>query len=88
MIKTDKLLPFFYNGLLSEKTQEKAERVILFIAIISFFIHLAIIYLLKFEIIEFAVDYDLLKNPISAIYTPFSFILISQLSESLDFKKA
>jgi hypothetical protein len=79
MIKTNNLLPFIYKGLLSEKTQEKAERVILFIAITSFFIHLAIIYLLKFEIIEFAVDYELLNNPISAIYTPFSFILIYEV---------
>jgi hypothetical protein len=79
MIKTNNLLPLIYKGLLSEKTQEKAERVILFIAIISFFIHLAIIYLLKFEVIEFNADYDLLKNPISAIYTPFSFILIYEV---------
>jgi hypothetical protein len=79
MSKINNLLPFLYKKLLSEKTQEKAERVILFIAILSFFIHLAIVYLLKFEIIEFAIDSELLKNPISAIYTPFSFILIYEV---------
>ena len=43
------------------------------------FIYLLIIYLLKFNVIEFSSDTELLNNPISAIYTPFSFILIYEV---------
>ena len=65
-----------YQKLLSDKTRHWGEQVILVIAIASFLIHLAIIYLVDFGIIPIAVTSDLLKNPIAAIYTPFSFILV------------
>ena len=45
----------------------------------SFFIHLALTYLSKLEVIDFLSDSDFLQNPISAIYTPFSFILIYEV---------
>ena len=35
--------------------------------------------ILKFDFIDFPVNSELLKNPISAIYTPFSFILIYEV---------
>ena len=54
-------------------------KIILNIALLSFFVHLLIIYLLKFNVIEFSSDTELLNNPISAIYTPFSFILIYEV---------
>jgi len=68
-----------YQRLLSDKTKHLGEQVILVIAIASFLIHLAIIYLVDFGIIPSAVTSDLLKNPIAAIYTPFSFILVYEV---------
>jgi hypothetical protein len=79
MIKRKNILPLLTDKLLSEDTREKAEKIILGIALFSFFIHLGIIYLLKFNIIELPTNSELLENPISAIYTPFSFILIYEV---------
>ena len=70
---------FLIEKLLSEDSRVKIENVILKIALVSFFIHLAVIYFLKFDFLELAVSSELLKNPISAIYTPFSFILIYEV---------
>ena len=79
MIKKTKIVEIIFDKLLSEHTREKTEKVILQIAIVSFFIHLAVIYFLKFDFIEFPSNSELLKNPISAAYTPFSFILIYEV---------
>lgn len=69
----------FYQQLLSDKTRKKSERVILIIAIASFLIHLVIIWLVDFGIISSDTTSELLQNPISAIYTPFSFILVYEV---------
>jgi hypothetical protein len=79
MIKTKEIVPFIFEKFLSENTREKTEKIILKIAIFSFFIHLAIIYFIKFDFIEMPLNSELLKNPISAVYTPFSFILIYEV---------
>ncbi|MET6991585.1 hypothetical protein [Sediminicola arcticus] len=79
MVKRKNILPILYNYVLSESTSDKAEKVILNVALFSFFIHLAVIYFLKFDLIEFQPNSELLKNPISAIYTPFSFILVYEV---------
>lgn len=79
MIKNKKIVAFLFNKFLSETTREKTEKIILKIAIFSFFIHLAIIYIMKFNYIDYPANSELLKNPISAIYTPFSFILIYEV---------
>lgn len=68
-----------YRNLLSEKTQKRSEKIILVIAIISFLIHLVLIYLVDYGIITLDNPSDLLKNPIAAIYTPFSFILVYEV---------
>ncbi|MDB9976738.1 hypothetical protein OAD59_02750 [Flavobacteriaceae bacterium] len=61
----------------SEKTIKKFEKYILYLASIGFVIHLIIILLNNYNIIELSiVGPDLFSNPISALYTPFSFILI------------
>ena len=73
------ILPFLFQKLLSDKTRTTNEKIILNIALLSFFVHLLMIYLLKFDVIEFNSDTELLNNPISAIYTPFSFILIYEV---------
>lgn len=64
---------------LSSDTKKRIERIILYIALISFFIHLLIIYLSQFDLVTLFGDSELLQNPISAIYTPFSFILIYEV---------
>lgn len=68
-----------YQKLLSKKTKEKSEHAILWIALASFIIHLSIIGLVHFNIISINEHSNLLKNPIAAIYTPFSFILVYEV---------
>lgn len=74
-----KLSDSLFNTFLSEKTKEKSERVILSVAIASFIVHLLMIYLVDFGIISLGTSSDLLNNPIAAIYTPFSFILLYEV---------
>jgi hypothetical protein len=74
-----KIPTIIFETLLSERTRVKVEKTILNIALLSFLIHLVIIYLQKFNIINIGGNSELLKNPISAIYTPFSFILIYEV---------
>jgi hypothetical protein len=74
-----KLLEKLYQKFLSNKTKEKSERVILWIALLSFIIHLLMIGLIHFNIININEPSNLLKNPIAAIYTPFSFILVYEV---------
>jgi hypothetical protein len=74
-----KLLEKIYQKLLSKKTKEKSERVILWIALVSFLLHLLMIGLIHFNIIIINEPSNLLKNPIAAIYTPFSFILVYEV---------
>jgi hypothetical protein len=69
----------FSEKLLSANTRNKVEQIILTIAIVSFICHLAIIGLVQWDIIDINKDASLLKSPISAIYTPFSFILIYEV---------
>ncbi len=68
-----------FQNFLSEKNKEKSERIILWVAIMSFIVHLVIIVLVNFNIISIDGPSNLLKNPIAAIYTPFSFILIYEV---------
>jgi hypothetical protein len=68
-----------FQKFLSEEVKEKSERVILTIAIVSFIVHLLVIALVNFNLIAIDEPSDLLKNPISAIYTPFSFILVYEV---------
>ena len=79
MIRIRKITPFIFNKFLSDNTREKTEKIILKVAIFSFFIHLVIIFFLKLDFIDFPLNSELLKSPISAVYTPFSFILIYEV---------
>ena len=71
----DKIFDFF----LSEKSKKNIEKYVLTASVVSFAFHLILIYLNKFEIVKIYDPYNLLNNPISAIYTPFSFILIYEI---------
>lgn len=68
-----------YQSILSEKIKDRIEKVILSIAIASFIIHLLIIYLVDLKFISIDTNSNLLTNPIAAIYTPFSFILLYEV---------
>lgn len=68
-----------YTSLLSEKTKHIFEKIILSIAITSFFIHLIVIWLVDFGLITIQGAPLLFTNTISAIYTPFSFILVYEV---------
>lgn len=65
------------NKVLAESFRENLERVIIWIAIASFLLHLLIIFLVNEDIIY--LRSKLVINPISAIYTPFSFILVYEV---------
>jgi hypothetical protein len=73
------LISRVFTNLLSREAKKSVERVILIISIISFVVLLALIYLVKYEIVHFHSDVSLFKSPIAAIYTPFSFILIYEV---------
>ena len=73
------VLSKFYQIFLSEQAKKQIEKIILYVALVGFFIHLILIYLSKFDFISALPASELFKNPISAIYTPFSFILIYEV---------
>ena len=61
----------------SEKNINNADKYILYIASLGFVLHLILIFLNSYNLIEISFgESNLLRNPISALYTPFSFILI------------
>ncbi len=61
----------------SDRVLKTVEKYILYLASIGFLIHLSIIFLQNYGFIDLShIDSKLLSNPISALYTPFSFILI------------
>ena len=79
MSNSNRLLSSFYDYFLSEKVKEKSEKITVYIAITSFLLHLLLIGLVKWNIITVNDHSQLLTNPITAIYTPFSFVLIYEV---------
>jgi hypothetical protein len=76
MGKSRRLFVKLYNLLLSGRTKSKSEHVIVTLAIITFLLHLGGIILSNYGLIDLAHHEELFTNPIAAIYTPFSFILL------------
>lgn len=74
-----KLIDIFYKNILSERIKHRIEKGILSVAIASFLIHLLIIYLIDVKLFSLDTFSNILPNPISAIYTPFSFILLYEV---------
>ncbi|MDX1907878.1 MAG: hypothetical protein SF053_12665 [Bacteroidia bacterium] len=68
-----------YNRLLSPAARETCERLILIIAIVSYLVHLGLVGLVHLGYLPSLAADALLKNPIAAIYTPFSFILVYEV---------
>ena len=67
-----------YDYLFSDSMRHRLEITTVMVAIIGFFVHLSLIALNKVSNLAL-LDIDLLQNPINAIYTPFSFILIYEI---------
>ncbi len=76
MTAFNKIFNSLFTKFLSEKTKEKSEKIIIYVAIISFLFHLLLIAFADLQWIRFDDFSGLLKNPMTAIYTPFSFILL------------
>jgi len=74
----DRYVPDLYARLLSENIKHRVEAIIVTLGILAFFIHLVLIGLENVGWLPFN-DEAIFRDPISAIYTPFSFILIYEV---------
>ena len=77
-----KSLAFFdrtFEVIFSDNNQKKIERATLWLSIVGFITHLILIYAKKFGWFHTLFEASLLDDPISAIYTPFSIILIYEI---------
>lgn len=74
-----KLINSLYLSLFSETAKKKNELIIISIAVVSFIVHLLLIAANSFIFFDLKTDPDLLSGSISAIYTPFSFILLYEV---------
>ena len=68
-----------YARVFSELNKKKFEKVTLYLSIVGFLLHLVLIYAKKLELVIFSFETPLLDSPISAIYTPFTIILIYEI---------
>jgi len=76
-MKIQKKIEKLFSIIYSENNIKNFEKYILYLASLGFVIHLSIILLSNYNFIELSfIETNLFSNPISALYTPFSFILI------------
>ncbi len=71
-----KRIDHIFDTIFSLKSQKSFEKYILILATGGFILHLLLIFLNKYGYINFTFNDTLLLDPISALYTPFSFILV------------
>ena len=72
-----KRIDSFHKKVFSERNIKNIEKLVIYFAIAGFLIHLALVFLnLEYNLNYFVGLDSLLSNPISALYTPFSFILV------------
>ena len=71
-----KSIDHIFDTIFSVKSQKSFEKYILILATGGFILHLLLIFLNKYGYINFTFNDTLLLDPISALYTPFSFILV------------
>ena len=69
----------FFSLVFAPKIQKIIEKIILLLAALGFVIHLGLIFLKTQGVILPAIYPELFNDPISAIYTPFSLILIYEI---------
>jgi hypothetical protein len=79
MAKLSVVFSSIYSKILSEEARKKSEVIIVIIAIASFLLHLLLILLVDLKLLAFYGYKELFTNPIAAIYTPFSFILVYEV---------
>ncbi len=76
-MKIQKKIEKLFAIIFSENVLKTIEKYILYLASIGFVIHLSLIFLNNNDLIDLSIiESNLLSNPISALYTPFSFILV------------
>ena len=69
-----------FNIVFADNVRKKVEHLILILAGFGFIIHLLLIFLKELTLIEVTdLNQELLNDPISAIYTPFSLILVYEV---------
>lgn len=78
-MQTETIFNSLRSKFFSETARKKIETIFVFIAIISFVLHLLLIALVHLNLLQINTTSHLLNNPIAAIYTPFSFILVYEV---------
>ena len=69
-----------FNTVFADNVRKKVEHLILILAGFGFIIHLLLIFLKELTLIAVTdLNQELLNDPISAIYTPFSLILVYEV---------
>ena len=83
MYKLTKVMQFqskiegLFSIIFSENVLKRFEKYILYLAFFGFIIHLSIILLSNYKLIGVSIiETNLFSDPIAALYTPFSFILV------------
>ena len=79
MKRWQKVIDSTYAKVFSDSNQKRIEFATLWLSLIGFVIHLLLIYAKKFNWFNIPLEADLLIDPISAIYTPFSIILVYEI---------
>jgi hypothetical protein len=68
-----------HNAIFSKQVRERFETVTLYLGVIGFLVHLLLIALKDMDMLPIRPADGILDSPISAIYTPFSFILFYEV---------
>lgn len=79
MANFKKSIDAFSSFFLDEHLKEKIEKVVVRSAIVMFLLHLLFIFVVDAHLLQNSIFKDLTISPISAIYTPFSIILIYEV---------
>ena len=79
MNKSYNFFDIAFEKIFSDKNRKLVEQATLWLSITGFIIHLILIYSKKFNLFPIPFEARLLNDPISAIYTPFSIILIYEI---------
>ena len=69
----------WFATVFSDRNQKTIESLILRLSVVGFIIHLLLIYAKRLQLFHSPFEAQLLADPISAIYTPFSIILIYEV---------
>ncbi|MDO7609657.1 MAG: hypothetical protein MUQ68_02285, partial [Crocinitomicaceae bacterium] len=72
-------IELYFSKVFSEKNKNAIERITINVSIFGFIVHLLLILGKKYDVFHSRIDNILLTDPISAIYTPFSIILIYEI---------